>query len=153
VGNPTIRRHKSPAYRFHLETLQRNITSVMALKRIWHGACKSFRHGRRRWAACNGAETMTASVTTETPLPLRNDTILGVCEALGQDFGFNPLWLRLAFIAPLFFVPLWTIAGYLGLGALVAVSRKLYPRTLAASPATDLVAADRAVEREYKIAA
>ena len=44
-------------------------------------------------------------MTNTTPLPLRNDTILGVCEAIGQDFGFNPLWLRLAFIAPLFFAP------------------------------------------------
>ena len=45
------------------------------------------------------------TMTNQTPLPLRNDTILGVCEAIGQDFGFNPLWLRLAFIAPIFFAP------------------------------------------------
>ena len=30
---------------------------------------------------------MTAKTTN---LMLRNDTILGVCEAIGQDFGFNP---------------------------------------------------------------
>ncbi|WP_037501558.1 PspC domain-containing protein [Sphingomonas jaspsi] len=63
---------------------------------------------------------MTAKTT---PLPLRNDTILGVCEAIGQDFGFNPLWLRLAFIAPLFIAPMATVAAYLGLGAIVAASR------------------------------
>ena len=39
-------------------------------------------------------------MTTQTPLPLRNDTILGVCEAIGQDFGFNPLWLRLGVHRP-----------------------------------------------------
>lgn len=59
----------------------------------------------------------------KTPLPLRNDTILGVCEAIGQDFGFNPLWLRLAFIAPLFVAPMATVMTYLGLGAVVAVVR------------------------------
>ena len=45
-------------------------------------------------------------MTKTTPLPLRNDTILGVCEAIGRDFGFQPLWLRLAFIVPLFFAPM-----------------------------------------------
>ena len=32
---------------------------------------------------------------TYTPLPLRAHTILGVCEAIGEDFGFNPAWLRI----------------------------------------------------------
>lgn len=59
----------------------------------------------------------------KTPLPLRNDTILGVCEAIGQDFGFNPTWLRLAFIAPLFFAPMATVMAYLGLGVVVAAVR------------------------------
>jgi phage shock protein C len=63
------------------------------------------------------------TMTKQTPLPLRNDTILGVCEAIGQDFGFNPIFLRLAFIAPLFFAPYWTFAAYLGLGVLVAATR------------------------------
>ena len=25
------------------------------------------------------------------PLPLRSHTILGVCEAIGEDFGFSPV--------------------------------------------------------------
>ena len=60
-----------------------------------------------------------------TPLPLRNDTILGVCEAIGRDFGFNPLWLRLAFIAPLFFAPYATFFAYLGLGMVVGATHLL----------------------------
>ena len=72
---------------------------------------------------------MTATVTEKTiPLPLRNDTLLGVCEAIGQDFGFNPLWLRLAFIAPLFFQPMLAIGAYLLLGAVVAATRYFFPR-------------------------
>lgn len=55
-------------------------------------------------------------------LLLRNDTVLGVCEGLGRDLGFNPLWLRLAFIGPLFFFPLATIGVYLGLGLIVALA-------------------------------
>ena len=64
-------------------------------------------------------------MTNQTPLPLRNDTILGVCEAIGQDFGFNPLWLRLAFIVPMFFAPAVSVGAYLGLGLIVATSRWL----------------------------
>ena len=64
-------------------------------------------------------------MTNSTPLPLRSDTILGVCEAIGQDFGFNPNYLRLAFIAPLFFAPIPTFAAYFGLGALVGVTHLL----------------------------
>ncbi len=60
-----------------------------------------------------------------TPLPLRNDTILGVCEAIGQDFGFNANWLRLAFIAPIFFAPVAAVGTYLGLGVVVAATRLL----------------------------
>lgn len=63
----------------------------------------------------------------QASLLLRNDTILGVCEAIGQDFGFNPLYLRLGFIAPLFFQPMATFLAYLGLGAAVAASRLFAP--------------------------
>ncbi len=42
----------------------------------------------------------------------RQDTFFGICEAVGQDFGFNPQYLRLAFVAPLFFFPVQTFAAY-----------------------------------------
>ena len=73
---------------------------------------------------------MTAQAST-TNLVLRNDTILGVCEAIGQDFGFNPNWLRIAFCAPIYWNPALVIGTYLALGALVAVTRFAFPdRTL-----------------------
>lgn len=69
-----------------------------------------------------------------TNLFRRRDTFFGICEAIGQDFGFNPLWLRLAFVAPLFFFPVQTFAGYFGLGLVVLASRLLFPaRTVAAA--------------------
>ncbi len=83
---------------------------------------------------------MTERMTKPTPLPLRNDTLLGVCEAIGQDFGFNPLWLRLAFIAPLFFAPMLTVGAYLGLGAIVAASRYFFPRVPASAQIIDVPA-------------
>jgi phage shock protein PspC (stress-responsive transcriptional regulator) len=80
-------------------------------------------------------EEMT--MTNQTPLPLRHDTILGVCEAIGQDFGFNPIWLRLAFIAPIFVAPMAAIAAYLGLGAIVATTRYFAPNQPASQQVVD----------------
>ncbi|HMN53321.1 MAG TPA: PspC domain-containing protein, partial [Sphingopyxis sp.] len=70
-----------------------------------------------------------------TNLFRRRDTFFGICEAVGQDFGFNPLWLRLAFIAPLFVFPVQTFAAYFALGVVVLLSRVLFPhKTAAAQP-------------------
>lgn len=62
----------------------------------------------------------------------RDDTLLGVCFALGEDFGFNPLYLRIL----LSVIVLWSLptalGAYAALGALVAVSRWLAPNPVAA---------------------
>ena len=79
-------------------------------------------------------------MTNTTPLPLRSDTILGVCEAIGQDFGFNPMWLRLAFIVPIFFAPVVTVAAYLGLGAVVGATRLLFKDKPASEQVVDATA-------------
>lgn len=68
-----------------------------------------------------------------TNLFRRRDTFFGICEAVGQDFGFNPLWLRLAFVAPLFFFPAQTFIGYFALGLVVLASRLIFPAKSAAA--------------------
>ena len=78
------------------------------------------------------------------PLPLRNDTILGVCEGIGEDFGFNANWLRLVFACTFYFAPLAVIGSYLALGAVVAVSRYFAPWTAAQQIAEANVEQDRA---------
>jgi phage shock protein PspC (stress-responsive transcriptional regulator) len=92
------------------------------------------------------------TMTSQTPLPLRSDTILGVCEAIGQDFGFNPLWLRLAFVLPVFISPMYAIGAYLALGAVVATTRYFAPN----KPASEQVVDAKAVlveQEELAIAA
>src|SRR4029453_3067215 len=89
------------------------------------------------------------TMTNQTPLPLRHDNILGVCEAIGQDFGFNPLYLRLAFIVPIFFAPAAAIAAYLGLGLVVAASRWFAPDQVAPQPAVE----QEAESAEFALAA
>lgn len=87
-----------------------------------------------------------------TNLFRRRDTFFGICEAVGQDFGFNPLWLRLAFVAPLFFFPAQTFIGYFALGLVVLASRVIFPAKAAAvvqsAPSTAEIAAPRAERTE-----
>lgn len=62
---------------------------------------------------------------------LRDDTFTGTCQAIGEDFGFNPNWLRVAFGIAVLFSFTYAAAVYLALAAVVLVSRVLAPRKLA----------------------
>ena len=67
----------------------------------------------------------------QVALPLRAHTILGVCEAVGEDFGFNPVLLRVPFAAGVLWSPTMILAIYFALGAAVLASRLLFPRSKA----------------------
>ena len=76
-------------------------------------------------------------------LPLRQHTILGVCEGIGEDFGFNPIFLRVPLAAMVLWSPLIAIGSYFVLGALVMASRLLFPRAKAiAVPSANVIASD-----------
>ena len=62
------------------------------------------------------------------PVALRSHTILGVCEAIGEDFGFNPVWLRVPLAASVLISPMMAIAAYLALGGVVLLSRLVWPK-------------------------
>lgn len=83
-------------------------------------------------------EAVHAVVERHVPLPLRGDTFLGVFEAIGQDLGINPNWLRVPFAALILVNPTVVMASYPVLGIVVATSRLIYPvskRQPAAKPA------------------
>jgi phage shock protein C len=65
--------------------------------------------------------------TSPTPVWARDHTLFGVCEALGEDFGFNPIFLRVPLAVCLLLNPLAVFATYAGLGLLVALSRFAAP--------------------------
>ena len=65
--------------------------------------------------------------TTQTSLPLRNDTIFGACEAIGEDFGFSANWIRVPLCALVIWSPIASVAIYVGLGVAVLASRLLFP--------------------------
>ena len=65
--------------------------------------------------------------TEKGNLFLRNDTIFGVCEGLGEDLGFNPNLLRVPLGTMIIFAPLWAVGIYAALGIVVLASRLLFP--------------------------
>ena len=97
-----------------------------------------------------------AAEERQVALPLRNDTFLGVCEAIGRDFGFNPNWLRIAFAPLILISPMTALAAYLGLGLFVAASHWFFPAP-ASKPAeaqsAELQAADDNDQAEERLAA
>lgn len=60
-------------------------------------------------------------------LLLRDDTFFGVCQGIGEDVGFNPNILRVAFAPLLFFSWQAAIGLYIGLGLLVLTTRLIAP--------------------------
>jgi phage shock protein C len=65
----------------------------------------------------------------QVALPLRSHTILGVCEAIGEDFGFNPTFLRVPLAASVLYSPVYAVVVYLALGLIVFASRLVFPKS------------------------
>lgn len=67
-------------------------------------------------------------MTIETAkLAAPKDNLLGICNALGEDFGFNPLWIRLALGCAFVLQPIGVVVAYLALGLVVLMSRLAFP--------------------------
>ncbi len=65
--------------------------------------------------------------STQPSLFTRSDTFFGVCEALGQDLGFNPIYLRITLGILVLWNPVMVLGTYAALGAVVLLSRWLFP--------------------------
>ena len=89
----------------------------------------------------------------QVALPLRSHTILGVCEAIGEDFGINPLFLRVPLAASVLYSPLWAVGVYLGLGLVVLASRLLFPAPKATKPQAATVKQPAEEQHDYAEAA
>jgi phage shock protein C len=64
----------------------------------------------------------------------REDTFLGICEGIGQDFRVPPVLIRLGFAGALFWNWKVAVTVYLLLGVAVLVSRLAFPDRRAAAP-------------------
>lgn len=64
----------------------------------------------------------------------RDDTFFGVCEGLGEDLGIPATLFRLAFALGFFFAPVPVVIAYLAVGALVLISRLVFPDPRSRTP-------------------
>lgn len=80
---------------------------------------------------------MTAPNANTAPAEPQN--LFGICARIGEDFGFNPLWLRLAFAGLLILNPVAVIGAYFALGLVVLTSRMLFPNRKPAAPAAPVM--------------
>ena len=94
----------------------------------WHDRCKASGTSERR----SPAEDQT--MTDQASLFAREDTMLGVCEGLGQELRVPPTLFRVAFAVGLFWNPLAMVVAYLTLGTALALFRRAFPMRPAAAP-------------------
>ena len=80
------------------------------------------------------------SSTANETLFNRPDTLFGVCEGIGHEFGFHPNILRLAFAVPMIWNPVAVIGTYLGLGVALWLSHKIAPNRRGAVVETAAIA-------------
>jgi phage shock protein C len=59
--------------------------------------------------------------------PPKSDSLFGICQALGEDFGFNPDYLRIALAILRLVSAKIVVIGYVVAGLLVLGSRLLVP--------------------------
>ena len=89
----------------------------------------------------------------QAPAPAK-DNLVGICAAIGGDFGFDPDYLRVVLAVSLLWKPEVTLAVYVALGVLVLLSRVIVPNrrrtptrpVLIATSAAPLAAAPAAPE-------
>lgn len=86
--------------------------------------------------------------TSQPSVFARDHTILGICEALGEDFGFNPVFLRIPLAVCLLLNPWAVVATYAGLGLLVAFTRFVAPNPRKPAQADAAPAAEQRAEAQ-----
>ena len=75
------------------------------------------------------------------------------CPFGRTPFGFNPIFLRIPFAASVLWSPTWAIAAYFALGAVVLLSRVLFPKAKSAAPVVETQVESANEERELAKAA
>lgn len=57
----------------------------------------------------------------------RDDTLFGICEALGEDLGFHPNLLRVTLAVLLLWNPKVVLIAYAAAGVVVLATRLIWP--------------------------
>jgi phage shock protein PspC (stress-responsive transcriptional regulator) len=75
---------------------------------------------------CNDGRMAAVTIRSQTmsnkTAPVHADNLLGICHAMGDAFGVNPLIFRLTLIVGLLLSPPLTIAAYVTAGLAVVIA-------------------------------
>jgi phage shock protein PspC (stress-responsive transcriptional regulator) len=85
---------------------------------------------------------------TQYEAPAAKDNLLGICHAIGEDFGFNPIFLRIPLAVGIIFSAKWTLIAYAAMGAMVLVSHLLIRKPKAVKVASRALIEVSPVRRE-----
>lgn len=88
---------------------------------------------------------------TDTASQPKKDNLFGICNAVGEDLGFNPLWLRLVFASTFIFDPVVVITSYFALGAFILFARIVFPRGKQVRTRGEVVAFNPAAQPEAPV--
>lgn len=80
----------------------------------------------------------------------RPDKLFGICEAVGEQLGFNPIYLRVALIGLLFFGPLYMVGAYVALGIVVGIAHLVFPKPGSFAPTGSVVELPAHVEHQVE---
>jgi phage shock protein PspC (stress-responsive transcriptional regulator) len=95
-------------------------------------------HDRGMSRPKHGVEPMSA-YQVQTDAPAAKDNLLGICHAIGHDFGFNPIFLRIPLAVGIVFSAKWTLTAYAAMGVIVLASRLLIRKPKATKVAAPVV--------------
>ena len=73
-------------------------------------------------------DTQYAANEVENSEPGQPERLFGICQAVADHLGFNPIFLRIGLISLLFFGPALMFGAYAGLGLIVGVSHLVFPK-------------------------
>jgi phage shock protein C len=74
--------------------------------------------------------------------------LFGICAAIGEDFGFNPEYLRATLVFALLWNAAYVLAGYAAVGVVVAISRWLVPSARKTKKSAEIVPLDQATHTD-----
>lgn len=82
-------------------------------------------------------DTQYAANEVENSEPGQPERLFGICQAVADHLGFNPIFLRIGLIGLLFFGPALMFGAYVGLGLIVGVSHLVFPKPQDAEAAVE----------------
>lgn len=65
---------------------------------------------------------------SQVDAPAAKDNLFGICHAIGEDLGINPLFLRVPLAIALLWNPWVVLGAYAFMGVAVLLSRLLFPK-------------------------